>query len=374
MFSAHDETGDDLRRRWDDPDLSVVDRRHPVVFAGAGSHSGAYLSGDYLITVEPPTLGGLVTAVRWVSRVLAPWSSSARGGVGIPYVDYARGDGRVLGAGGERWDAVVIDESTGWVRGYRGLWGLDTGDRLGGERGPAGPRYERDGSVRACWADPVGWAGLAKVAPSPVVEQELIDARTTQIDTQLADLEGQISAGRRELGLAAAGLAPGAPEVRALAGKERAVTELKLEATKLRDEKARLAGERAGRGGATDPHAHLSRRNLPLDPATGVRGRLLSWWAVLSTPLVLYAVGAVIHPAVGVSATATAVAWIVLLLAVEAGVRGHFLGFLLRLAVVVASAVGLYFLWADWRVVASWGFFAAALIVLLASIREALRR
>lgn len=54
--------------------------------------------------------------------------------------------------------------------------------------------------------------------------------------------------------------------------------------------------------------------------------------------------------------------------------RGHFLGFLLRLAVVVASAVGLYFLWADWRVVASWGFFAAALIVLLASIREALRR
>ncbi|HEX6888832.1 MAG TPA: hypothetical protein VF143_12055, partial [Candidatus Nanopelagicales bacterium] len=44
VFSAHDETGDDLRRRWDDPDLSLVDGRHPVVFAGAGSHSGAYLA------------------------------------------------------------------------------------------------------------------------------------------------------------------------------------------------------------------------------------------------------------------------------------------------------------------------------------------
>ena len=55
VFSAHDETGDDLRRRWDDPDLTRVDERHPVVFAGAGSHSGAYLPGDYLISIEPPT-------------------------------------------------------------------------------------------------------------------------------------------------------------------------------------------------------------------------------------------------------------------------------------------------------------------------------
>jgi hypothetical protein len=45
-FSAHDEVGDDLRRRIDDPDLQLVDGTHPVVHAGAGSHSGAYLAGD----------------------------------------------------------------------------------------------------------------------------------------------------------------------------------------------------------------------------------------------------------------------------------------------------------------------------------------
>lgn len=38
-FSSHDEVGDDLRRRWDDPDMAKAGE-HPVVFAGAGSHSG----------------------------------------------------------------------------------------------------------------------------------------------------------------------------------------------------------------------------------------------------------------------------------------------------------------------------------------------
>ena len=38
-FSAHDETGDDLRRRSDDPDLQWRDT-HPVVFVGAGSTFG----------------------------------------------------------------------------------------------------------------------------------------------------------------------------------------------------------------------------------------------------------------------------------------------------------------------------------------------
>ena len=169
VFSAHDEVGDDLRRRWDDPDLSIVGGRHPVVFAGAGSHSGAYLAGDYLITITPPSLGGIVPAVRSVAKLFAPWLRAAQTrGLGIPYVDYARGDGPAIGPEQPLpWEPVVIDDATPWVRDYRGLWGHDTKDRLGGERGPAGPRYERGATVRSSWGDPVGWAGLGKVAPSP---------------------------------------------------------------------------------------------------------------------------------------------------------------------------------------------------------------
>jgi hypothetical protein len=372
VFSAHDEVGDDLRRRWDDPDLTVVDGRHPVVFAGAGSHSGAYLSGDYLITVEPPKLGGLVAVLRWFARVLTPWSSH-RAGVGIPYVDYARGDGRVLGAGGEPWNAIVIDDATPWVRGYRGLWGLDTGDRLGGERGPAGPRYERDGTVRPSWADPVGWAGLAKVAPNPVVEREYVQDRVAQIDERLDELDDSITVARRDLGRAAAGQVPRAPEVRALAPEERRVTAMMLERASLTDERQRLAGPQAA-SDADDPHAHLSHRNLPLPPATGLRSRLLSWWAVLSTPLLLYAVAAVLHPAVGVTATATAVAWIVLLLGIESIVRHRFLAYLWRLLLVVVVVAAIGTLWQEWRLLLSWAFMAAGLVVLVAGIREALRR
>ena len=112
VFSAHDETGDDLRRRWDDPDLTTVDGRHPVVFAGAGSHSGAYLPGDYLITVAPPSWGGVIPAVRRLAKLFAPWARAAQGaGLGIPYIDYARGDGPSIGPSAElAWDPVVIDE------------------------------------------------------------------------------------------------------------------------------------------------------------------------------------------------------------------------------------------------------------------------
>jgi hypothetical protein len=133
VFSAHDETGDDLRRRWDDPDLSLVDDRHTVVFAGAGSHSGAYLAGDYLITVAPPSLGGIVPAVRRLAKLLTPWSRAAQGtGLEIPYVDYARGDGLAVGPGEDlTWTPVVIGDDTPWVRDFRGLWGHDTRDMLG---------------------------------------------------------------------------------------------------------------------------------------------------------------------------------------------------------------------------------------------------
>ncbi len=374
VFSAHDETGDDLRRRWDDPDLAVVDGRHPVVYAGAGSHSGAYLPGDYLITIPAPDGNWVLRSVRWLARVFTPWSTSAQG-VGIPYLDYARGDGRRIGPGeAEHWARVAIDDTTGWVRDFRGLWGHDTRDRLGGERGPAGPRYERDGTVRESWADPVGWAGLAKVAPNPQAEHELVAARAEEIAIRLADLDEQVAAAQSRLARAAAGLAPAAPEVRALAPAEEELLGLRMEQTRLRDEHARIGSDSEPLSITVDPHAHLSHRRLPMEPLTGVRGRLLSWWAVLSTPLILYALAAVVSPWVGDSATVTSIAWLVLLMSVEGLVRGHFLGVMLRFAAVVVAVIAAYYLWLDWRYVLTGVLLLSAALVLLAGIRDAWRR
>ena len=375
VFSAHDETGDDLRRRWDDPDLSLVDARHPVVFAGAGSHSGAYLAGDYLITIPTPTLGGLVLVFRWLGRIIAPWSRSVdEAGLGIPYVDYARGDGRVCGPGGDPWHPVVIDEDTGWVRDYRGLWGHDTRDRLGGERGPAGPRYERDGTVRQSWADPIGWAGMAKVAPNPQFEAELVAARAEEVAARLTALDAEIEAARRDLERAAAGLSPASPEVRTLASEEERVLGLRMEHTRLRDELARMRATVDQPTPPVDPHTHLRHRRTPLTPMTGLRSRILAGWAVVSTPVVLYAIGAIILPTVGTSWTAVAAFWLFMLLAIEGLVRGQFWSVMARVAFVVLLAIGVYYLIIDWRIVLGWGFVAAAALLLVANLRDALRR
>jgi hypothetical protein len=372
VFSAHDETGDDLRRRWDDPDLTLVDGRHPVVFAGAGSHSGAYLAGDYLISIEPPTQSWFLRVGRWMARVFTPWSTGAQS-VGIPYVDYARGDGRSIGPGqGDPWYPEVIDDDTPWVRGFRGLWGHDTRDRLGGERGPAGPRYERDGTVRASWAAPVGWAGLAKVAPNPAVESRLLRRRAEQIQQQLAELEGDIEGIRDTLLVAAAGRYPGSTEVRELYGEEARLLQMRREQARLRDEAASL-GLDASEASA-DPHAHLSHRNVPIPSATGTRARLLSWWAVLSTPLILWTLGQIINPAVGISSTEMLLVSLFTLVSIEGFARRKFLAVMGRFLLLIVALIALYYFWKDWRIVVGGTLGVAAITLLVLNLREAFRR
>lgn len=375
VFSAHDETGDDLRRRWDDPDLTVVGGRHPVVFSGAGSHSGAYLAGDYLITVPAPTLGGFVKAVRWIARALTPWSPEGSTGLGIPYVDYARGDGRTIGPGGDDWRAVQIDRETPWVRDYRGLWGHDTRDRLGGERGPAGPRYERNGAVRESWADPLGWAGMAKVAPNAAIATRLMAARADQLGRRTDELRIEIATARTRLETAAAGLAPSAPEVRALGEEEERVLAMRMELAGLDDDRDRILDQLAADSMAEpDPHAHLRHRRTPLVALRGLRSRALAGWAVVSGPVILWAVGEIIRPTEGVSFTYTLMGWIVVLLSIEGLLRGKFLAAMSRLVSVVVIVVVLYYAVADWRLVIGWGFAGAALLLLVVNLRDAFKR
>ena len=157
-----------------------------MVFAGLGSHSGAYLQGEYLTSFDPPAFKRFIRFSRRVTRLLLPWTrTNAQAGVGIPYIDYARGDGLSVGPGQDReWQGVLIDDETPWVFHYQGLWGNDTADPLGGERGPAGPRYEKSGTVRQPWGDIVGWSGLSKVAPNHEVAADLIRHRLDDLETE----------------------------------------------------------------------------------------------------------------------------------------------------------------------------------------------
>jgi len=114
-------------------------------------------------------------------------------------VDYARGDGLSIGADGAKtWEAILFDETTPWARGYRGLWGLYAADPIAGENAPAGPIYDRDGNFRRRWIDPLGWAGLDKVAP-PHQLVARIDEQLFAWYSKIQDLEKEIRQRTAEL-------------------------------------------------------------------------------------------------------------------------------------------------------------------------------
>ena len=148
---------------------------HPIVFAGAGSHASYFQRGEYQAEVNLPL-------PDWFSGLLRSWNKVWTETLGQPAdqcLPYP-----VRGFCPRRWplhwswwtqnwSPVLMDESTPWVSQYRGLWGLFARDPISGENAPAGPMYNRDGSPRGSWYDPLGFAGLDKVPPPPQMQQML---------------------------------------------------------------------------------------------------------------------------------------------------------------------------------------------------------
>jgi hypothetical protein len=371
VFSAHDEVGDDLRRRWDDPDLTLVGD-HPVVHPGLGSHSGAYLAGEYLTTFEGRAFHRLIRLFRAINRAVLPWTRDrAQAGVGIPYIDYSRGDGVSIGPGQEReWHPVLVDETTPWLLHYRGLWGNDTEDPLGGERGPAGPRYERSTVVRASWGDPVGWSGLRKIAPNPEAADSMQRAHLAELDDEIAALQPRIAA--RQTGIRAE--AASGETVSAVAEGE--LLGLTTTRVQLRDEYITLQHLLGEPLPVTGPHDHLRHRRMPIPDEERSRRRVLSIWAAISTPLVLLWLILLLLP-LGASLVGLSIAALLVILTVEAIARRQLVRFLIALvvvAIIVAAGLTLSIsILADWRRALIGLLAATAAILLVVNLAE-LRR
>jgi hypothetical protein len=390
-FSSHDYTGDDLRRRWDDPELTLVDGTHPVVFAGAGSHSGAFLAGDYLVTVNPRFLG---TAAHWWKRSTEWLQRRARTdehGFGIPFIDYARGDGVRVGPGQDReWQPVLIDDDTPWVRGFRGLWGVDTRDWAGGERAPAGPRYERDGMVRFSWADPLGWAGLHKVAPDAGGLERGLKTRIAELDDRIAQADeqtGLLQQGARDRHAEVLSLRTAAHMARAAAERlgearvaENSVASLIRERTTLAEERA-VHQQVLERGGppAQDPQAHVARAYKPFDSTDRKHhGILLQIWAAVSVPLLFLAVATVLLLPEDRTKIPSLLAILVVFAALEALARRRLMTTAVSVAVILVGG-GILISALEWAAQHARDAFlitmgVAALLLLLVNVRDFFRR
>ncbi len=376
-YSSHEYEGDVLRRRWDDPELEKVGE-HPVVHVCAGSHSNQYAAGEYLTELELSFLAPitrLLGAVRtfWRKRLHQYEGDEEEPGAGqegqtptifrIPFVDYARGDGLTIGAGGEKeWDPprLLDNPVPDWVRNYRGLWGLYTRDPFEGEDAPAGPMYNRDGSVARPWYDPVGWAGLDKVPP-PADTLSTVREQQAAVAERRAALQAEVEEKSRQLkGLGVeAAAARGQPHLRALyEARRKQIQDLSTEVDGLR---ARVAADGvlleslesyAGRlrAGEREPaRAHISRAHQPASETKLRASRLAEAWAAASVGLMLIVFVLVVIYERGAYLTFALAGSIALFLSVEAGFRGRLINLVtsatIGLAVVATLVVFYRFFW-----------------------------
>ena len=318
-YASHDLSGDDLRRHWDDPELEKVGE-HPVVYAGAGSHASYFTAGDYLVELEIPFLTPLA---RFTARsrqllreklrqyydeaALLAQEQDVISSFRMPFVDYARGDGLTIGPDqGKSWEPpMVISRPLSWVTQYRGLWGLYTQDPWSGEDAPAGPMYNRNGTVRRAWYDPVGWAGLNKFPPrnqalARVIHRQIaLEKRRRELCTQIEAKSDHLVG----LGVEAAAMQnhPHLKQIYLVQQEE--IDTLTTRLDQLRAEfsqneaKLEALEQYSRRLEAGDYGAlrnHIRRASQPI-PETDLRmGRLLETWAAISTGLMLISLVALI--------------------------------------------------------------------------------
>lgn len=378
-FSAHDEVGDDLRRRVDDPDVQLIDGTHPVVNAGAGSHSGAYLPGDYIVTVAPPVVEKLTQRWRRFANAILPTSSRPRRvGIGLPFIDYRRGDGPAIGPGtGSTWTPVVIDDDTPWVAEYRGLWGYDTRDPFGGERAPAGPRYERNGSIRPAWDRPAAWAGLDKVPPTRTDEELALRSRARDIDVELKAAQARLADGIGRLRSVHEGkralAVDGSPTTAAYAAAQEVVDATRNEIAGLVAEQQAVSKALVTPLPPEPVHAHLRHRALPDQDADRPTRWTLRFWASISVSVLLLAVAALIMygTALGISGL---IGILVIIAGIEALIRGRILVFLASLVIIIVIVTGIYLALTNIKVAIAGALVFAAVALLISNFSGFLRR
>lgn len=384
-YASHDFHGDDLRRRWDDAGEVDMIGSHPVVYAGAGSHASYFRPGEYQAEVSLPL-------PKWLSRISRAWGQFWRQTLGIgsgyesnpfriPFVDYARGDGRVIGAGQEKeWQPNLINEGTPWVSEYRGLWGLFARDPISGENAPAGPMYNRDGTPRGSWYDPLGFSGLDKVPPPPD-ELPRIETRLAALTARQTEIEAELNPEvdtLQELGIQLRAM-QGNPflqipydnlqlEVNKLSEKvktlrrEQSENEAQLGTLKRRVEKLRA-------GIPDDPRAHITHLGKPVSTSRMRFNRLAETWAAISISALL--IGLVLifvfEPRF---LLAGGVVIIVAFILLESILRGTYVETINTLAVILAVigvGVLVFYYWQPMIIIA---LVAAAIFLLFQKLRE----
>ena len=381
-YASHDFHGDDLRRRWDDDsELDLVDG-HPVVYAGAGSHASYFRPGEYQAEAN-------LDLPAWVDFLRGAWNKFWTQTLGqepsdpfrIPFVDYARGDGMAIGAGQSRgWAPVIIDESVPWVSQYRGLWGFFARDPISGENAPAGPMYNRDGTPRSSWYDPLGFAGLDKVPCPPELVPLLeensaeLSARQSQLSASIPEKVEQL----QQLGTRFKSLEDQPHLAREYGALQKKIMSLTEEIHAMRREGSENAAvletmkrrlERLKKGIPDDPQGHIRYLVAPVKLMQMRFARVAQAWAAISLSALLLAIIALLLVSPRFLPAGLAVITI-LFIVIESFLRGafiHTVGEVTVLLAVIAAIILFLHFW-FWILIA--GLLGMASFLLIQRLRE----
>jgi hypothetical protein len=382
-YASHDFKGDDLRRRWDDHEELEIADGHPVIFAGAGSHASYFRRGEYQAKVTLPQPG-------WVSGLIHVWNKFWTETLGqptveafhIPFVDFARGNGLHIGPGEpQTWSPVLVDNSTLWVSQYRGLWGLYARDPISGENAPAGPMYNRDGTPRAAWYDPLGFAGLDKVPPPPQALQ-MLEENCHEVSQRQVELEKLIpkkAAMLQSIGIKLKSMEGNPHLARQHTALEKEINAVSIEVRTLRREASentallqgltrRLERMRAGR--PDDPHAHIRHLAVPADPTHVLRfDRAAETWAAISLSLLLFALSGLIFFAPHYTWAALPII-LILFIVLESILHGAFIQAVARITLILAMITTVILFLHFWKWIILAAILAIGISLMIQRLRE----
>ena len=240
--------------------------------------------------------------------------------------------------------------------------------------------YERDGSPRPSWFNPLGFAGLDQVPPPPR-EVAVLDGECARLETRRGELDGLITEetstlqelgvrlqsmhGSPHLATEAARLeAQTAEQATKLGGlrRERSENEAVLEGLKRQIERRRLHGP-------GDARAHIRNAAEPVAASKMRFDRAAELWAAVSMSLLLIGLAVLILVAPG-EVWAAIIVLLIAFVVGESVLRGTFVRTVNRVAVILALVAVVVLFAQYWELTLVALLAALAAFLLIQRLRE----
>jgi hypothetical protein len=240
--------------------------------------------------------------------------------------------------------------------------------------------YNRDGSPRGAWYDPLGYVGLDKVPPPPEA-LALLEGNCAEVTARQKDLEKLIP--QKADGLQALGIKLKGMENNPHLAKQHSTLEKKLQALadevrNMRREQSENAAllqsltyrlERLRSGEPGGSRAHIRHLAVPVKTVQVRFGQAAETWAAMSLSLMLFIIAGLVFFAPHYVWAGLVVIFI-LFVVLESILRGAFVGTVARITLVLAMLAALILLFHFWRYVIVGALLAMGAYLLFERLRE----